>query len=60
VDDAMYNFLVSGWEGEWQGPPCTFDLSRCVSQYEYTDGAIAERLGKLDEAALAELTRLLT
>ncbi|MER8809553.1 toll/interleukin-1 receptor domain-containing protein [Mesorhizobium australicum] len=56
----MYNLLVSGWEEEWQGAPCTFDLSRCVSQHEYTDQKIAERFGKLDEATLAELTRLPT
>jgi hypothetical protein len=54
----MYNFLVSGWEEEWQGAPCTFDLSRCVKQHEYTDKQIAERYGSLDQAALAELTRL--
>jgi hypothetical protein len=56
----MYNFLVSGWEGAWQGTPSTFDLSRCVSQHEYTDQKIAERLGNLESAALAELTRLPT
>lgn len=54
----MYNFLVSGWEEEWQGAPSTFDLSRCVSQHEYTDKQIAEKYGSLDQAALAELTRL--
>lgn len=56
----MYNFLVSGWEEEWQGPPCTFDLSRCVNQHEYTDQKIADKFGTLGEAALAELTRLPT
>lgn len=56
----MYNLLVSGWEEEWQGAPCTFDLSRCINQHEYTDRKIAERFGQLDEAALAELTRLPT
>ncbi|AZO39318.1 MAG: TIR domain-containing protein [Mesorhizobium sp.] len=56
----MYNLLVSGWEEEWQGAPCTFDLSRCVSQHEYTDQKIAERFGKLDGTALTELTRLPT
>lgn len=54
----MYNFLVSGWEEEWQGAPCTLDLSRCVNQHEYTDKQIAEKFGGLDQAALAELTRL--
>lgn len=56
----MYNFLVSGWEEEWQGPPSTFELARCVNQHEYTDRKIAEKLGHFDEAALAELTRLPT
>lgn len=59
-DNTMYNLLVSGSEEEWQGGTCTFDLSRCVRGDEYTDRAIAERLGKLDEAALAELTRFPT
>ncbi|ABQ60678.1 Hypothetical protein, conserved [Brucella abortus str. 2308 A] len=57
---AMYNLFVSGWKEEWQGVPCTFDLSRCVNQHEYTDQKIAEKFGKLDGAELAELTRLPT
>lgn len=56
----MYNLFVSGWKEEWQGVPCTFDLSRCVNQHEYTDQKIAEKFGKLDGAELAELTRLPT
>ncbi|ANG97746.1 hypothetical protein A8A54_15400 [Brucella pseudogrignonensis] len=56
----MYNLLVSGWKEEWQGNPCTFDLSRCVRQHEYTDQKLAEKFGKLDANALAELTLLPT
>lgn len=56
----MYNLFVSGWKEEWQGVPCTFDLSRCVNQHEYTDQKITEKFGKLDGAELAELTRLPT
>ncbi|MBA8908039.1 toll/interleukin-1 receptor domain-containing protein [Aminobacter ciceronei] len=54
----MYNLFVSGWEDEWQGDPCVLDLSRCVRHHEYTDEAIAQKYGALDEAALKELTRL--
>ena len=52
----MYNLFVSGNTDAWQGEPWQIELSRCVR--EYTDNAITERLGALDDAAVAELKRL--
>ncbi|GKT14301.1 TIR domain-containing protein [Acidovorax sp. SUPP2522] len=49
----MFNLLVTADENGWSGQPTTFALSRCVR--EYTDAAITERLGSLDEASAAEL-----
>lgn len=52
----MYNLLVSGNDEGWRGDHWLIDLSRCVR--EYTDNSISERLGNLDDAAIAELKRL--
>lgn len=54
----MYNLLVSGWEKDWRGEPCVFDIPRCVSSSEYTDRQIVERLGSLDRTAVAQLVQL--
>jgi TIR domain len=52
----MYNLLVSGNPETWQGEPWQIELSRCVR--EYTDNAITERFGSLDDAAVFQLKRL--
>lgn len=52
----MYNLFVSGNTDAWRGEPWQIELSRCVR--EYTDNAITERFGVLDDAAVAELKRL--
>src|SRR5882672_7847300 len=52
----MYNLLVSGNPEAWQGEPWQIEFSRCVR--EYTDNAITERFGSLDDAAVSELKRL--
>ncbi len=44
----MYNLFVSGNTDAWRGEPWQIELSRCVR--EYTDNAITERFGALDEA----------
>lgn len=54
----MYNLFVSGHEEAWNGEPWVIDLSRCLR--EYTDNALSERLGALDEAAVSELKRFPT
>src|ERR1700680_1961884 len=54
----MYNLLVSGDDEAWRSHVWQYDLSRCVRRHEYTDDPICERLGKLDDAAIAELKRL--
>lgn len=53
---GMYNLLVSGNDESWNGDPWVTDASRCVN--EYTDNALSDRFGKLDEAAVAALKRL--
>jgi len=50
----MYNLLVSGNPEAWQGEPWQIEFSRCVR--EYTDNAITERFGSLDDAAVSELS----
>lgn len=52
----MYNLSVAYDTQAWDGPPWQTDLSRCVR--EYTDTAITERFGGLDEQAVSELKRL--
>jgi hypothetical protein len=52
----MYNLLVSGNDEAWRGDHWQIDLSRCLR--EYTDNSISERLGILDDAAIAELKQL--
>ncbi|QNP49391.1 hypothetical protein [Diaphorobacter aerolatus] len=52
----MFNLLVTADENGWSGQPTNFALSRCVR--EYTDAAITERFGSLDEASAAELMRI--
>ncbi|WP_448032754.1 toll/interleukin-1 receptor domain-containing protein [Bradyrhizobium liaoningense] len=52
----MYNLFVAYDTQAWDGPHWQTDLSRCVR--EYTDTAITERLGGLDEQAVLELKRL--
>ena len=52
----MYNLLVSGNDESWHGEPWQIEVDRCVN--EYTDAAIVEKYGSLDNAAIAELTRL--
>lgn len=54
----MYNLIVSGNRESFNGEPFTLDLGRCVR--EYTDEALSEKYGSLDDAAIAELTSLPT
>lgn len=54
----MYNLFVSGHDKDWNGEPWVIDLSRCVR--EYTNNALSERFGTLDEAATFELKQLPT
>ena len=49
----MFNLLVTANEEEWDSLPTTFPLSRSVR--EYTDDAITERFGSLDDASVAAL-----
>jgi hypothetical protein len=52
----VYNLLIAGVEGAWEGEPVLFELSRCVR--EYTDKEITKRYGDLDAAAVNELRKL--
>jgi hypothetical protein len=52
----MYNLLVSSHADAWSGEPWQVEFSRCVR--EYTENAITERLGELNDAAVSELKRL--
>lgn len=52
----MYNLLVSGIEGTWDGTAFTLEASRCIN--EHTDKAISARFASFDAAAVAELKRL--
>lgn len=54
----MFNLLVTADENGWDGQPTTFPLSRSVR--EYTDAAITERFGSLDNASAVELMKLPT
>ena len=49
----MYNFIVTGFEGAWDGKPYKLELNRVVR--EYTDDAIVERFKTLNEEAVREL-----
>lgn len=52
----MFNLLAHSNDEWWEGAPAAFEMSRCVR--EYTDAAITQRLGSLDEASIAELIAL--
>lgn len=52
----MYNLLVSAGHEAWRGDPWQIELSRCVR--EYTDNAITEKYGALDDAAINHLRTL--
>lgn len=52
----MYNLFVSAGADAWNGAPWTIEASRCVR--EYTDNAITEKFGNLDEPSVAELKLL--
>jgi len=54
----MFNLLVTADAEAWDGKPHTFPLSRSVR--EYTDSAITERFGSLDDASAAALKKLPT
>lgn len=49
----MFNLLVTADDEAWDGRPIAFPLSRSIR--EYTDDAITERFGSLDEASAAAL-----
>ncbi len=48
----MYNLIVTGLEGAWDGKPYRLELGRFG---EYTGEAIATKYSALDQAAIAEL-----
>lgn len=50
----MYNLLVRGHAGSWNGDPWIVDRSRCISG---TDDDVAERFGDLDTSQVRELSR---
>jgi hypothetical protein len=52
----MYNLLVAGVEGTWDGTPWMIDASRCVR--EYTDTEISRKFEALDATAVNELKKL--
>ncbi len=52
----MFNLLVTADEEAWDGRPTTFPLSRSLR--EYTDSAITERFGSLDDDSAAALMRM--
>ncbi len=52
----MYNLLVSGGDGTWDGEPLVLELDRCVR--EYTDSELTKRFGELDSQAVSELKKL--
>ncbi len=53
----MYNLIVAGQDGAWDGSPYRLELSRVG---EYTDDALAQKCKALDQAALTELQALPT
>lgn len=53
---SMYNLLVSSNAEAWSGEPWQVEFSRCFR--EYTENAITERFGELNDAAISELKRL--
>ncbi len=53
----MYNLIVAGQVGAWDGRPYRFEMSRIG---EFTDDAIAEKYKALDQAAITELQSLPT
>ncbi|MEF0943647.1 TIR domain-containing protein [Rhizobium sp. BR 362] len=56
----MYNLIVSSREEPWDGTPLDIDLSRCVSIFEYTEQAIADKFDVTAEASQLQLMRLPT
>jgi hypothetical protein len=52
----MYNLFVDGNIEAWQGEPWIIEATRCVN--EYTDNAIIERFGQLDEASIQALKKM--
>ena len=54
----MYNLIVTGQAGAWNGKPYEIDKSRAVR--EYTEDAIVEKYKNLDAAAISELQSLPT
>src|SRR5947207_1210532 len=53
----MYNLIVTGQEGAWDGSPYRLELGRFG---EYTDNAIAAKHKALDLTTIAELQSLPT
>ena len=51
----MYNLLISGYEGAWEGGPFVIGRERCVR--EYTDPEITEKYGELASPHIEELKR---
>ncbi|MDK4740456.1 hypothetical protein PH547_16365 [Rhizobium sp. CNPSo 3464] len=56
----MYNLIVSSREEPWDGTPFEIDLTRCISIFEYTEKAIADRFDVTTEASQLQLMRLPT
>lgn len=52
----MFNLLVTADEEAWDGQPSTFSLSRSLR--EYTDSAITEQFGSLDDDSAEALIRM--
>jgi hypothetical protein len=52
----MYNLLIAGVDGTWDGEPIILELGRCVR--EYTDPELTRHFGELDSAAVNELKKL--
>lgn len=54
----MYNLIVSSREAPWDGTPFVIDLSRCISIFEHTERAIANKFDVTTEASQLQLMRL--
>jgi hypothetical protein len=52
----MYNLLISGNDDAWENGIWFFDEDRCVT--EYTDKALIEQFGQLDDATIDALKKL--
>jgi hypothetical protein len=53
----MFNFIVTGYDGAWNGKPFELDLDRLG---EHTNYAIAEKYKKLTDAVISELLSFLS